>query len=203
MRRKDAAQPGTPGVLLLAVAAALLAPAAGQAQGPADEALSRGGLELSTAVAVSLTQESGDEDWATLVNVPLRLGFVVARGLEVEGEALLSHASYGGRDGSTGVIGALHLLYHFRTGGSTVPYVLVGGGYGNGAEFLGVASDLDEGVVVLRAGAGFKTFLSPRVSLRGEYRFTHYDAGTSGGGDYIREESVNDHKVLLGFSVWF
>jgi hypothetical protein len=85
----------------------LLAPAAGQAQGPADEALSRGGLELSTAVAVSLTQESGDEDWVTLVNVPLRLGFVVARGLEVEGEALLSHVSYGG-DGSTGVIGALH-----------------------------------------------------------------------------------------------
>jgi hypothetical protein len=39
--------------------------------------------------------------------------------------------------------------------------------------------------------------------MRGEYRFTHYDAGTSGSGDYIRDESVNDHKVLLGFSVWF
>lgn len=186
--------------LVFAVSATiLLSPPAALAEGPADEALARGGLELSTAVAVSVTKPSDDDDSLTTVNVPVRLGFMVARGLELEAEALLSHLSFGEGDDSTGVIGALHLLYHFRTGGSTVPYLLAGGGYGTGIEFLGLASDEDE-VGVLRAGAGFKTFFSRRASLRGEYRFTHYLVS---GDEFQGDRSVNDHKVLVGISLWF
>jgi opacity protein-like surface antigen len=188
-------------VLTLMLLAGLWAqlPAVARAEGPADEALARGGVELSTAVALSVTKASDDEDALTTLNVPVRLGVMVARGLEVEAEALVSHLSFGDGDDNTGVIGALHLLYHFRTRGSTVPYLLAGGGYGTGIEFVGLASDEND-AGLLRAGVGFKTFFSRRASLRGEYRFTHYFVK---GDEFQDDRSANDHKILVGISLWF
>jgi hypothetical protein len=197
---------GRPKVVTLMLLAGfwVLLPAVAGAEGPADEALSRGGVELSTALALSVSKESGARDSTTFLNVPVRVGVMVANRLELEGEALVTHGSYGS-DGDTGVVGAVHLLYHFRTGGNTVPYVFVGGGYGTGFEYAGLATNGRDGVTVLRAGAGFKTFFSRRASLRGEYRFTH--SSTSGTTEAmpnpVYEASVDDHKVLLGISLWF
>jgi hypothetical protein len=192
------------GVLALATAGGLAAPAAGRAQEAAREALSRGGMELSTAIALSVSKESGASESTTLLNVPVRLGVMVANRLELEGEVLVTHGSFGG-DGDTGVVGAAHVLYHFRTGGNTVPYLLAGGGFGTGFEYAGLATNGQDGVAVLRAGAGFKTFFSRRASLRGEYRFTHSSASgrTEAMPNPFYRESIDDHKVLVGVSLWF
>ncbi len=190
------------GVLVLATGGGLVVPAAGRAQEAAREALSRGGMELSTAIALSISKEPGDSDSTTLLNVPVRLGVMVANRLELEGEILVTHGSFGD-DGDTGVVGAVHVLYHFRTGGNTVPYLLAGGGIGTGFEYAGLATNGDRSVTALRAGVGFKTFFSRHASLRGEYRFTHYQASDEVIDDFVYRARLDDHKVLLGVSLWF
>jgi hypothetical protein len=192
------------GALVLAAAGGLAMPAAGRAQEAAREALAHGGVEFSTGLALSVSKQSGVGNSTTLLNIPVRLGVMIANRLEVEAEALVTHGSYGG-DGDTGFVGAVHVLYHFHTGGNTVPYLLAGGGYGTGFEYLGLATNGRDGVTVLRAGAGFKTFFSRRASLRGEYRFTHSSASgpTEAMPNPFYEASLDDHKVLLGISLWF
>jgi hypothetical protein len=77
--------------------------------------------------------------------------------VRAELEALVSYVDFFD-DGETGVIRAAHLLYHFGSG-NTVPYLLVGGGYGNAVEFFGIAGKMDDNFAVLRAGAGVKAFI--------------------------------------------
>jgi hypothetical protein len=82
-------------VLVLATIGGLVVPAIGRAQDAAREALSRGGMELSTAIALSVSKEPGDSDSTTLLNVPVRLGVMIANRLELEGEVLVTHGSFG------------------------------------------------------------------------------------------------------------
>jgi opacity protein-like surface antigen len=191
------------GVAVMALSGA--SPARGQSA--AEEALARGGVEIGAAISLSIAKEEGDDESTTAVNVPLRVGVMVVDRLELELEALVSYVDFFD-DGETGVIGAAHLLYHFGSG-NTVPYLLVGGGYGNAVEFFGIAGKMDDNFAVLRAGAGVKAFIGRHCSLRIEYRFTQYRGEEEGvflpaqGIDAPSPDiRINDHKVQVGISLW-
>jgi len=177
--------------------------------GPLDAAeggphVRKGRVELSTAASFMNVRE-GDDDFGegdsySILSLPFRVGWMVADPLELEAEAVLSH--FTGGQGETGVTVSGNVLYHFQRRERVVPFVLVGGGYGNAVELLNVAVKTGTNVRVLGAGAGFKAFLGDRASLRVEYRFTRFfgedpDSFSTGSRD------LATHRVLLGVSVWF
>lgn len=188
--------------------AALATPPTVRSQSATPTPLARGRVEIGTALSVSFTKESHGES-TTVVNVPIRAGVMLTRRLEVELEALVTYVDFLS-DGETGVIGAGHVLYHLGSG-RTVPYLLAGAGYGNAVELLGIAGKTGNNLTVLRGGAGFKTFFGPHAAIRVEYRFTHYRGTdrsyvdlyptyeTLGLSSDIR---INDHKALVGISLW-
>jgi opacity protein-like surface antigen len=185
-------------VLALAV---LATPPWARAEGVAEEALAPGRIELGTAFSFSNTKESGDDESITILNVPVRVGWMLTDRLELEGELLMSHVDFGDDDSQTGVIGAGHLLHHFPVSGSTALYLLGGAGYGNATDILGIAAEMDENVAIYRGGAGLKTFFSPNAALRVEYRFTRSHGGQP-DSEFRDPVRLNDHKVLVGISLW-
>jgi opacity protein-like surface antigen len=190
---------GIPALCLLGLAVLASPPEA--AATTVDEALARGRIELGTAVSLSNTKESGDDESITILNVPFRVGWMLTDRLQLEGEVLLSHLDFGDDDSQTGVIGAGHLLYHFPVSGSTALYLLGGAGYGNATDLLGFAAEADENVALYRGGAGLKAFVSRNVALRVEYRFTRSHGGQP-ESEFREALRLNDHKVLVGISLW-
>jgi opacity protein-like surface antigen len=199
----------TIGALAVATVAVVATPAVGRPQSAAPEALAGGRVELSTGLSLNLSKQSTDSGSHTLLNVPLRVGFMVSRLFELEGEVLLTYM----KDGSfsdTGVTGAAQVLYHFKTAGNTVPFLLGGGGYGNAVGIGNIAARADMNAWLLRAGVGVKCFVGRHAALRAEYRFTHYSGNESAfceacpnppSGTLNR--SVDDNAVLVGISLWF
>ncbi len=186
-------------VACLFVLSAVASPPETMAGTAAEDALSRGRIEVGLAISFSRASESGDDDSITLVNVPFRVGWMVTDRLELEGELLMSYLDFGDDDGGAGAIGAGHLLYHFPLSGNAALFVLGGAGYGNAIEFVRLAAKQDENVAVYRVGAGLKAFFGPNAALRAEYRFTRYHGGEPEFRDPTR---LNDHKVLVGVSLW-
>jgi opacity protein-like surface antigen len=191
------------------VAAVIAFSAAVPARAADDEArgaLAPGRVELSTAASFTSFDQGGGEDSLTVLSVPLRVGYLVTRSLALEGEVLATHVDFGGGDSDNGTAGlfSANALYHFNPEGRTSPFLLVGGGVGNGQEVFTVAFDVDRTVTALHAGAGIKTFLSRRAALRLEYRFTRYSGGESSNEFFTVEHPATGlHKVLVGFSVFF
>jgi opacity protein-like surface antigen len=164
----------------------------------ADDHVRKGRVEVSTAASFVNFREGGGGDSSSALSVPLRVGWLVADPLEVEAETLLTVLT-GGRDTETALTASGHVLYHFgRKNKVVVPFLLVGGGYGNAIEVFNVAMKADTHMAVLGAGAGLRAFLGDRASFRAEYRFTRYFSQDRG-----EEADLTTHRVLLGFSVWF
>ena len=164
----------------------------------ADDHVRKGRVEVSTAASFVNFREGGDDDTYSALSVPLRVGWMVADPLEVEAETLLTFVT-GGGDSETAITASGHVLYHFgRKNKVVVPFLLVGGGYGNATEFFNFAMKADTHMAVLGAGAGLRAFIGDRASFRAEYRFTRYFSSDRG-----EESDPTTHRVLLGFSVWF
>jgi opacity protein-like surface antigen len=189
--------------------AAVLVPRAGRCEDAASQALARGAVELSTGL--SLSHQAAQGDSYTLLNVPVRVGALLDSRFELEGELLLTFTRVGFGDLSsseTGLTGAVHGLYHFRTGSNTVPFLLLGAGYGNATSVENVA--MTGSVWLLRVGAGVKSFFGRHAALRAEYRFTRSSGDSKGecnipqGCETISSgATINEHAVLVGISLWF
>jgi len=180
------------------------------ASAPAEESISplrRGAVELSTAASFSSISDSGDEGSVSILNLPLRVGYMVTRRLELEAEGQLSRVSYD-NDSLTGHQLGGHALYHFGEG-RVVPFVLAGASFGDSADFFGVLTgDEDQTITSLRAGAGVKAFLGRRAAFRAEYRFLRYSLKES-RFDFEsvaeREETIHptQHRFFAGLSIFF
>jgi hypothetical protein len=149
-------------------------------------------FELSTAASVWNIKWEGEEN-QTVFNVPVRFGFFVYKGLEIEPEVLLTIPE---ESDSTGIIAVGNLVYNFKLSGGAVPFILGGAGYGNAYPFFCAAFDWDETVKVLNFGAGIKLLAGDSAALRLEYRFSQYSE--SGGGD-----KRTDNNFMLGVSIFF
>lgn len=110
----------------------------------ADDHVRKGRVEVSTAASFVNFREGGRGDSYSALSVPLRVGWLVADPLEVEAETLLTFVT-GSGNSETAVTASGHVLYHFgRQNKVVVPFLLVGGGYGNAFDLFNVATKARE-----------------------------------------------------------
>ncbi len=161
------------------------------------------GKKFELGAGMSLDSfSSGVGGTATYLNIPVRAGYFVWKGLEIEPELILSKMT----GGDLGWLFNGNAAYNFRLkNGKFVPFVLAGVGFGNGIKIFNTmienSDDLD--AVILNAGTGVKYLISDSVGFRFEYRYSHYWADVVGNeGDKIKFEK-NAHQILCGVSVFF
>jgi opacity protein-like surface antigen len=169
----------------------------------AERTLDRGRLELGSAVSFTLARLEGAPESATFLNLPVRLGYFVTKRLELEAELGLSVVEF--EETETSWTGSAQALYHFGSG-RVLPYVMAGGGIGDGVDVIGlVAGGGEDGTIPhVLVGAGVKAFVGSRVAFRTEYRYRHHwidldlpPHAASSGSDY------DVHRLSVGISVFF
>lgn len=148
-------------------------------------------FEFSTSASIWNIKFDGGET-NTIINVPLRLGYFIYKGLEIEPEILLTIPEDG--DG-TGILILGNLSYNFKASEKMFPFVFGGLGFGNAEKFFGVAMDTDESITFFDFGAGIKFIVGNSAAIRIEYRFTKYT------GEFGPDRT--DNNILTGVSIFF
>jgi hypothetical protein len=133
-----------------------------------------------------------DQETETLVNIPIRLGFFVYKGLEIEPELFLTIPE--GED--LGFLLLASVSYNFKVSDKFIPFILAGGGYGNSEQNLSVAYDYSADIFAIHFGGGIKYLVSDSAALRMDYRFTKYLAE----GYWLDR---TDNNVFFGLSIFF
>lgn len=164
-------------------------------------------FELGFSGSFTSFKFSYESDSTTVFNLPLRAGYYIWKGLEIEPELMLTKAE--GAD--AGFILAANLAYNFNLKGNLRPFVLAGIGFGNGFTVANIAEgDSDVNATVVNLGLGIKYLIGNSAALRLEYRYTHDHMKY----DYVIEaitiqqaengtENVNSHQILAGVSIFF
>lgn len=157
-------------------------------------------FELGTAASLwSYSYEyNGYSNSYTILNVPVRFGWFIWKGLQIEPEVLMTiPIGEGGGDMSYFLTG--NLVYNFKASPKLFPFIGGGGGYGNGIPFLGwVEGGSGSKAWAFDGLAGFKYLLGNSAALRVEYRFMRYwwESDWSDETGYI-------HQALVGLSIFF
>jgi opacity protein-like surface antigen len=144
-----------------------------------------------------------DDDTETVINIPLRIGYFIYKGLELEPEIIVTIPE---ESEDTGYFLFVNLAYNFRTSGQFMPFILAGGGYGNSSPIYNVAPDMDMGITALNFGGGIKYLIGNSAAIRIEYRFTKYSGEkteTSWWGSYTEEVDRKDNNIMVGISIFF
>jgi len=164
-------------------------------------------FELGFSGSFTSFKFSYESDSTTVFNLPLRAGYYIWKGLEIEPELMLTKAE--GAD--AGFILAANLAYNFNLKGNLRPFILAGIGFGNGFTVANIAEgDSDVNATVVNLGLGVKYLIGNSAALRLEYRYTHNHMKY----DYVIEaitiqqaesgtENVNSHQILAGVSIFF
>ena len=159
-------------------------------------------FEFSTSASMYNVKEKGGEN-ETLINLPFRIGYYIFRGLEIEPEFILTIPE---ESEDTGYFILINLAYNFKASEKVIPFVLAGGGYGNGSTAFKVVFDQEMGVTALNFGAGIKYLVGDSAALRIEYRFTKYSGEKTESywwGTYTYELDRTDNNILIGISIFF
>jgi hypothetical protein len=153
-------------------------------------------FEFSTAFSFSSIKVSGSTDSDTFLSLPVRVGYYILKGLELEPELML--AKFDHNDVAFNLNG--NLSYNFKTSGQLVPFLLAGAGFGNGVA-LGVLVEggTSTNATLLNAGGGVKYVIGNSGAIRLEYRFTHNRLSK---GD-LEPDTVNLHQFFIGVSLFF
>jgi len=164
-------------------------------------------FEFSTAASFWSIKHDDDSAAMTILNVPLRFGVFLYKGLELEPEFVLTipdSSKY------TAILASLNVAYNFISQGKFVPFILAGAGYGNGQQTLDFGNDLETGIFALNAGAGLKILMGDSAAIRVEYRFVRYSGKrtysyTGYGYTYAWTEDYGrtDHRFFAGLSLFF
>jgi hypothetical protein len=155
-------------------------------------------FEFSTSASIWNVKWYGDES-TTIINIPLRLGVFLFKGLELEPELSLTIPEEGE---DTGILILGNVSYNFKASKNVFPFVLAGIGYGNAVPMLGWAWDVEEKVIPVNFGAGIKAFVGDSAAVRVEYRFTKFyeaDQGLFKSDGDVRTH----HNFLIGISLFF
>jgi len=154
-------------------------------------------FELGTAFSFSSFKFSDDTESDTLLSLPLRFGYFVWKGLEIEPELMLM--KFEGSDTVYNLSG--NLSYNFKTSGKLLPFVLAGAGIGNGIA-IGplMEGDSDINAFLLNFGGGVKYVIGNSGAIRLEYRFTHNRFDSA---DWLEAEKANSHQFFIGVSLFF
>jgi len=160
-------------------------------------------FELGTSVnffSVKYEVEIGYSDSWSILNVPIRFGWYVWKGLELEPEVIMTFPLSGGKD--MAYFAGVNLAYNFRTKGKLVPFIGGSAGIGNGIPYMGwVEGGSGEKVTAFGGLAGVKYLLGNIAAIRAEYRLLRYDWNDDDDPDY--DETGTIHQILLGLSIFF
>jgi len=166
-------------------------------------------FEFSTGAYFWNVKYKGASESSSILNVPIRVGVFLFKGLEFEPEILLTIPD---KSENTGVIFLGNLSYNFNVSENVVPFVLAGGGYGNAEEYFSAASKqaIGAGIAVINAGLGVKFLFGRTAALRLEYRFIRYSGSKTvsydywwGNYTYTYDFGRTDHKIFTGLSIFF
>jgi len=148
-------------------------------------------FEFSTSASLWNVKFKGGES-ETMINLPIRLGFFVFKGLEIETELFLTIPE----DEDLGFLLLGNLSYNFKVSEKLVPFILGGAGYGNSEQSYSLAFDYDSNIFALNFGAGIKYLVGNSAAIRIDYRFTKY----SGEYDWFDR---TDNNIFVGLSIFF
>jgi opacity protein-like surface antigen len=153
--------------------------------------------EFSTAVAFNSTKYTG-ESASSYLNIPVRVGYFIWKGLEIEPELTMTFTS-DDIDLGTGLFFSLNAAYNFTlTNKKLIPFVRAGFGLGNGIrQFDLIFKTSGYTITAPSLGLGAKYRIGDSAALRLEYRFNSYSA--SGGVGHF----VDEHLVFVGISIFF
>ncbi|NPV84231.1 MAG: porin family protein [Candidatus Aminicenantes bacterium] len=151
--------------------------------------------ELGVGFDYSSVKSSGSTEAFDILTIPLRLGYYLWKGLEVEPELFLMKVE----DSDMGYLFNLNGVYNFKTASSFRPFLLVGVGITNGVK-IGYLMEADNEFngFVFNAGAGLKYLVGNAAAIRFEYRYLHNRLK-----DMDITENFNSHQFLIGVSVFF
>lgn len=151
--------------------------------------------ELGIGFDYSSVKSSGSTEAFDILTIPLRLGYYLWKGLEVEPELFLMKVE----DSDMGYLFNLNGVYNFKTASSFRPFLLVGVGITNGVK-IGYLMEADNEFngFVFNAGAGLKYLVGNAAAIRFEYRYLHNRLK-----DMDITENFNSHQFLIGVSVFF
>ena len=157
---------------------------------PALGATKEGDKELSAQVSISSI--STDDFDVTLTSIWGAFGYFVTKALQVGGSVTTMTVSAGGSDaGQTYMEG--FVKYHFNTDEKAVPYV---------GAMLGTVTLYAEGEsgsgMTFGAMAGLKYFVSPDLSINGEYNIRHYSVSIAS-----TDIDVTASTAMVGMSYYF
>ena len=158
-------------------------------------------FELGTSVSFySVKYEYADgftNSW-TVLSVPIRFGWFVWKGLEVEPELILTIPMGKDRSATAHFLQA-NVAYNFETSGKFVPFIGGSAGFGNGIPNMGWSSG--DKATAFGALAGVKYLLGNIAAIRAEYRLFWYNWKDFVNPDF--DETGTVHQILIGLSVFF
>jgi hypothetical protein len=148
-------------------------------------------FEFSTSASMwNVKLKDGETE--TLINLPIRLGFFIFKGLEIEPELFLTIPE----DEGLGYLLLANFSYNFKVSEKIIPFILGGAGYGNSEQSFSLAFDYDTNIFALNFGAGIKYLVGNSAAIRIEYRFIKY----SGKYDWFDR---TDNNIFVGLSIFF
>lgn len=156
--------------------------------------IEKGDEEFSVAASFMARKAENQQEFTTVLNVPIRFGIFATRTIEFEPELLFSKF----KEQDSGYVLSANLAYHFNSSHPqqrTVPYVFGGLGVSNTLIYLHntlFPEHHGDKFTVVNLGAGIKQLLSTDVALRMEYRFQ----------DFMEDDGVIYHHLFLGLSVF-
>lgn len=153
-------------------------------------------FELSTSASMWNVKYEGEET-ETVLNLPLRIGFFIYKGLEIEPELFLTIPE---ETENTGYLILGNLSYNFKAADRLMFFVLGGAGFGNSAQTFSYVGDWELNITAFNFGAGMKFLVGDSAAFRIEYRFTKYH-GENGG--WWGELNRTDNNIFIGFSLFF
>lgn len=148
-------------------------------------------FEFSTSASIWNVKFSGQET-ETVFNIPVRLGFFVFKGFEIETEMFLTIPE--GED--LGYLLLANISYNFKASKRFIPFILAGGGYGNSEQSFSVVYDYGADIFAVNFGGGLKYLISNSAAIRMDYRFTKYLAE----GYWLDR---TDNNIYFGLSIFF
>ncbi len=161
-------------------------------------------FELGTSVnffSVKYEFAGGFSDSWTVLNVPVRFGWFVWKGLEIEPELIMT-IPIGQDSGEMVYFLGANLAYNFKTSGKLVPFIGGSAGFGNGIPYMGwVEGGSGQRTSAYGGLAGVKYLLGNIAAIRAEYRLLFYTWKDTDFPD--DNETGTIHQVLIGLSIFF
>lgn len=157
-----------------------------------------GKFELGTSASYYNIKFDDEASSMSYLNVPVRFGWYVLGGLEIEPEVQL-FVPMGDSSGDLAYLAQGKILYNFPLAG-VEPFLGGGAGIGNGLPIYGVLEgDKDIKTFVFTGIAGFKVHLGNSAALRVEYRFNRFSWDSTFA---LEKQWGNLHQVLVGVSIF-